>query len=388
MNVILISHDYTPSIGGIASHVENIAKSLARIKYTVIVLSIRYNLKLPFKQKQDNLVIYRFLVPNISKIRGIFFIFFAAQFLFIYTFFKKIDVIHYHNILPDGIIAWFGFARTFIFTNHSSGFLEMFEHKKFIFFHRLLMKKANFIVCPSEELREKTIQYYRRAPSTVFFISNGVDIYDFSYVHEDKKRFYLQILKSRYTLDAGSFILFCPRRWEQKNGIEYFVRSLPFILKEIPNVIALFAGNFVEEEYTKMILKEIDYLGISRQVRILGQIQNSEMIPLYAVSDIVILPSLMEATSIAGLEAMACGIPVIGTEVGGIPFIVENEKTGYLVKQRNFQQIADKVLFLLRDSVLRKEMGVAARMVVEKKFTWNVLTNELVSIYQMNKNKT
>ncbi len=387
MNIILISHDYTPAIGGIASHVENLAKSLARMKYTVTVFSIRYNLKLPFKQKQNNLVIYRFLVPDISKIRGAFFIFFAAQFLFIYSFFKKIDVIHYHNILPDGIIAWFGFARTFIFTNHSSGFLEMFEHKNFIFFHRLLMNRADFIVCPSEELREKTILYYRRAPSTVFFISNGVDIYDFPYVYGDKKHSYLQILESRYTLDTDSYILFCPRRWEQKNGVEYFVRSLPIILKEIPNVISLFAGNFVEEEYVKMILKEIDDLGIGSQVRILGQIKNSEMASLYAISDIVILPSLMEATSIAGLEAMACGIPVVGTAVGGIPFIIENDKTGYLVKQKNPKLIADKVLFLLHDSVLRKKMGLAARSVVEKKFTWDALTNELILIYQMNKNK-
>jgi len=102
----------------------------------------------------------------------------------------------------------------------------------------------------------------------------------------------------------------------------------------------------------------------------------------YAAADVVVLPSLKEATSIAGLEAMACGRPLVGTSVGGIPYLVDDDKTGLLVEPRNPSQLADALVRVLTDDAARREMEIAARKKAVEQFSWARIAGTVQSIYK------
>ncbi len=101
----------------------------------------------------------------------------------------------------------------------------------------------------------------------------------------------------------------------------------------------------------------------------------------YALSTVAALPSLMEATSISGLEAMASGLPLVGTKVGGIPEIIEDGESGMLVDARSPEQLAAAFLRLLGDADLRKHLGSGARGRVEEVFAWPEISRRTVSVY-------
>jgi glycosyltransferase involved in cell wall biosynthesis len=100
----------------------------------------------------------------------------------------------------------------------------------------------------------------------------------------------------------------------------------------------------------------------------------------------VVLPSLKEATSIAGLEAMASGKPLVGTDVGGIPYIIEPNKTGILVPSRDSQRISNAVIELLNDDQKRISMGINARKKAVNEFSWKIVAKRFQEIYTKRNN--
>jgi glycosyltransferase involved in cell wall biosynthesis len=101
----------------------------------------------------------------------------------------------------------------------------------------------------------------------------------------------------------------------------------------------------------------------------------------YLNSDIVILPSLVEATSIAGIEAMACAKPLIGTRTGGLPEIMVDRETGLLVEPADSQGLAQAILALLKDETKREELGLKGRELALRKFDWAVIARKTAEVY-------
>lgn len=384
MKICIISHDFYPSIGGIAAHVFNLAKSLADGGDVVSVLSIRYRRhNLSFREESGNLTIYRFLVPDIGKVRGLVFILQAGPFLFFKSLFEKIEVIHWHNLLPDTFISLFGRANNMVFTNHSSYFLELFDNWKDVDFYRRIFFRNKQIIAPSNELAEKSLKYFDKKESEVFSISNGVDINKFyPLLADDRARLRNEML-NQLKLPTSSIIIFCPRRLEPKNGVDYLIRAIPDIAEHCPNVFVLSAGNNAVPEYAEMIRKTVANLNIKERVIFLGSVPNDKILKYYQISDLVVLPSLMEATSVAGLEAMACGIPLVGTSVGGIPEIIEHEKTGLLVAQKNEKELSDAITKLVNNEALRAQYGRSARLRAVAEFSWSSIAAKTRRVYQL-----
>jgi len=111
--------------------------------------------------------------------------------------------------------------------------------------------------------------------------------------------------------------------------------------------------------------------------------QNNDALPeFYAAADIVAIPSLKEATSIAGLEAMASACAVVATNVGGLPEIIEDGVSGLLVPPRDPEALAQAIARLSETPELRKQLGLAARARVEQKFTWEQMASETTRAYE------
>lgn len=136
-------------------------------------------------------------------------------------------------------------------------------------------------------------------------------------------------------------------------------------------------------------------MGIKDKFIFAGSVDQKDVPSYIAASDFAVFPSLAEATSIAALEVMACGKPVISSSVGGLPEIIENGKNGLLVdfdtkeslyhdyglSEASLKNLENAIVKLAGSEKLRKEMGGNAGKIVKNKFSWDSYSEKVVSIY-------
>ena len=120
-------------------------------------------------------------------------------------------------------------------------------------------------------------------------------------------------------------------------------------------------------------------LNVREKVLFLGSIPQEELVYYYGSSDICVLPSYYESFGLAALEAAACGKPVVASKVGGLPSIVIDGKTGYLVNWKCPGPFQEKIEVLLNNDLLRKNLGKNARSHSES-LTWENSTKSLMKL--------
>ena len=372
MKICMISTDFLPNLGGIATHVYELSKTLVKQGNDVHVITFRNKFQGIKYEEIDGIEVHRIYFPHIKLIGFFGYTFFAWLTLKSVIKRRGIDIIHSHTI-PNALIAKFIGDIPKVETEHSSGFLEMVGKGKYKWRYNWLLNHANHIIGPSKELVDTFIEL-DISPDKTSFISNGVDIEKFNPdVGGDK-------IRDRYNIRLDEKIVLCPRRLEPKNGVYHFIKAIPHIIKEIGNVKYLIVGDGSEMNKLK---EAVSKLKIANQVIFVGSVVNSEMPKYYAASDIVVLPSLKEATSIAGLEAMASGKPLVGTNVGGIPQIITEGETGILVPPKNPEALGRAIVYLLTNNEKRIEIGLNARKRVETEFSWEVIAKKTMRIYEL-----
>jgi len=370
MKVLLISRDFYPSVGGIQSHVENLYRQYQNIDgIETYVLSRSYN-----GYEETDAFIFRISNGELKYVQAFQYVMNGRKMLLDLHVKYKFDAIHWHDLFFDSLLTKQelpGVRK--IFTNHSSGFLEWFEkpHKKK--YLRWLLGHADVILSPSDEINVKTSSL--GLPAYCEYIPNGVDTIKFYPKQEVGPHF----IRKKLGIGDEEFVVLCPRRLEPKNGVNYFIESAKYLTGTIKKPKYLIVGGGYPEERQKM--ENFIKSNAIDNVIFAGSVNNSEMLDYYQASDIVILPSLMEATSISGLEAMACGKPLIGTTVGGIPELISNEKNGYLIPPRDPKAIYDKIKVLVDDQEKLKSFSMGSRSIVVKKFSWPVIAEKILSKY-------
>ena len=201
--------------------------------------------------------------------------------------------------------------------------------------------------------------------SKIYVIPNGIDFDEIQTIRADDQ------LKHPAILVMGT--------WGRVKGIDVLLNAIPIIRKEILNLHVYIAGKSGSEEGNlKKLVKE---LNIEENVSFLGFVSGAEKYAYFKSADIYVQPSRYETFGVVLLEAMACGKPVIASNVGGIPFVVENGKTGLLFESENVEELAEKIMFLLKDDELRAKMGEAGRERA-RGFTWERSAEMTVEAYK------
>lgn len=200
--------------------------------------------------------------------------------------------------------------------------------------------------------------------SNIYVISNGVDFEDITKIEP---------LKS---LEHPS-IFFIGALGNVK-GIDILLRAFPIIKEKIPNIHLYIGGSGQQEKELKELAKK---LKIEENVKFLGHISEEEKYSYYKAADVCLIPSRLENEPIVSLEAMVCKTPVVASNVGGIPFIVENGKTGFLFECGNVEKLAERAIILLKNKKKREKMGEAGleRM---KDFTWERIAEQTIDLYR------
>ncbi|WP_321421165.1 glycosyltransferase family 4 protein [uncultured Methanobacterium sp.] len=367
MKICILSMDFLPNIGGIAAHVYELAKALVDEGNEVHVISVRTENQHEY-EKIDGIHIHKLFKPKNQYTGLLYYLISVMRKLRDLNSKIKFDIVHSHSV-DDSIPLIFFPSLTVIETEHSSGFLENIDNNKRIRFYRWILNHANQVICPSLELKDYVIKIGIN-PSRVNYIPNGVDI----------KKFNPKVEKKEITgIKKEEKIVLCPRRLEPKNGVIYFVKAIPQVLKKVNNVKFLIAGYGSESEKIK---NESKKLKIEDNIVFLGSVPNDEMPNLYTSSSIVVLPSLKEATSIAGLEAMASGKPLVGSDVGGIPQIIEDNQTGLIIPPQREDLLASALISILSDDQKPILMGEKAYKKVKNEFDWTIIAKRTMNIYK------
>jgi glycosyltransferase involved in cell wall biosynthesis len=361
VRVLLVTGEFPPDVGGIASHVAELARALSPQLPDIEVVHPR-SLWGP-APAWDGAVcpVHR---PGVIMAE-------PAYQPMLHTWLSRklkrqpVDVLHVHGVRP--LASTRGLPAKTVFTNHSSGFLARL-HASSARKRRTarLLEHVDYVVAPSDELVDAARAFGYRGPARM--ISNGVDA--------ERFRPGGSSFRQEHGIGEDEVVILLARRLAEKNGVTDFARALRHLTPNSFRVVV--AGDGAERAKMSAILGEANLLD---RVMFLGAVPNSDMPPVYRAADISVLPSLAEATSISGLEAMATGVPLVGTRVGGIPAIIADEETGLLVAPQQPEKMAAALGRLISNRELRARLGSAARARVEREFSWKNIALRTIDVY-------
>jgi glycosyltransferase involved in cell wall biosynthesis len=182
-------------------------------------------------------------------------------------------------------------------------------------------------------------------------------------------------LRSNFNIEANEFVVLVARRLVPKNGVLDFAQSTSFLKNR--NFKILIAGDGSERD---SIVGELKRSGMFDRTIFLGNVSNTEMPNIYRSANLSILPSHMEATSITGLESISCGLPLVGTRVGGIPEIIKNGKNGFLIEKRSPEQLASAIDRCFENKDLLAGFSNYS-LELSKNFVWDVIARQTSAVY-------
>ncbi|MCX6796383.1 MAG: glycosyltransferase family 4 protein [Candidatus Falkowbacteria bacterium] len=172
----------------------------------------------------------------------------------------------------------------------------------------------------------------------------------------------------------------CVARLSWEKGLDFLIKAWSEVARAFPNAKLVLVGEGKEKgEIGKMITG----LNLSGSVKLLGNLSHKQTLTEIKKSEIFVCPSLAEGLGNVFIEAQACGVPPIGTHVGGIPDVIQDGENGLLIEPKNSNQIRDAILSLLNDKELASRLS-AKGLETSKRFEWGRILEEIDIIYQKN----
>jgi glycosyltransferase involved in cell wall biosynthesis len=353
---------FPPEVGGLESHAFYLCRELVRMGHHVTMLTSRSRPGLRARDSMDGVEVVRKWFPKRRTPAG-----WVAHTLATVPHHlrlaKHADVLHaqtFASAVP-GMRAKRKYGLPLVITLHTSHFLKLARKPVWRPVLRRIVKSADWLLAASEEIRDVALELYPHPRAEA--LTNGVDTEMFA-----------PRVSARGVRNRPRVIV--PRRLFAKNGVEYFIRALPRIRMAM-SIDAVLVGDGPERERLEALARE---LGVSDMVTFLGSRPNTEMPALLADADAAVFPSLMEATSVAALEAMSAGVPVAASRVGGLPEIVD-ETVGTLFESADPESLAQALLALLRRPDLT-QLGRRARERVVAQWSVARLARRHEEIYE------
>jgi len=360
MKLLVVTPYFYPQIGGVEKHTYSLYKGLRKKhNYEIVVVTSNPENKEYKKEILEGMKIYR--LPRQFKISNTPISFKWKKEI------KKIiekenpNIIMAHSPVPFiSDIAIRAATIPSILKYHSG---SMKKGKPIIdliisfyekFFLTQTIKKANKLICTSDFVKNDFLKKFKYKSIT---ITPSVDIKKFK-PNKSKK-----ISKKMNVLYVGRI-----DRTSKWKGIQYLLESIRFISKSNPEIfLTITGGGDAIEDYKSQASK----LKINNHVKFSGPLGGKKLIKKYQETDILVLPSITEAESFGMvlIEAMACKKPVIGSNIGGIPYVIDHKENGLLVPAKDSKALADAIIKILKNPKLAKQMGENGYKKVNKRFT-------------------
>lgn len=368
--ILIFSIAYLPHAAGAEQAVKNITDHLASYEFDLIASRMRRQDK-P-RERIGNVNVYR--VGFGSRLGRYLYPFFAARLA------RKLHRRNSYQMVWAIMAAYAG-AAALLFLARKSGpkFLLTLQegdapehiYRKVRGFRsrwQEIFRRADYIQAISQYLADWAKQ--EGATCTIDIVPNGVNLENF------------QFSTSNFQTNSESQItMITTSRLVPKNGIDIFIRAareLKTLIRDSKFVIRIL-GSGPEEQKLKKLARDLNVEGL---VEFVGQVE-PERIPEYLSSaDIFVRPSRSEGLGTSFLEAMAAGLPVVATRVGGIPDFLTDHENGLFVKVEDPKDLAKKITMLMHKEELRRSLGANGRKLVEEKYDWTKIAAQMEAIFR------
>jgi glycosyltransferase involved in cell wall biosynthesis len=284
---------------------------------------------------------------------------------------RDMDVVHVQWPIPNGLGALFlKFFNNIPYINTIHGeevYLSKRYHTTFVL--KLLVNNSFKTLTNSSETLKVSLENGLKKDK-LKIIPFGVDTNIFKYNPVSKEKNLFQILSIGYLIE--------------RKGFKYLIKSVKEVLKIHDNVNLKIVGTGPLENQIKNLIKE---LKLEKNVEIISNVSDEKLLELYNSSDIFVLPSVVdsqgntEGLGVVLLEAMACKVPVIASNIGGIPDIVHDRVNGILVPQKDVLELSKSINELIGNEDMRKNLALNGYEMVKAHFSWKQIANDYIKIY-------
>jgi glycosyltransferase involved in cell wall biosynthesis len=229
-----------------------------------------------------------------------------------------------------------------------------------------VLRKSAYIVALSRFTEDKLRKVYSISQNQIKIIPGGVDLDRFKPA-QDKI-----VIRKRLKVPTDKIILLCVRNLVKRMGLENLVCAINLIAREVPDICVIIGGEGAMKAYLKDLVKK---LNLEQQIKIVGFIHENLLSDYYSMSDFFILPTKeLEGFGLVTLEAMACGLPVLGTPVGGTKEILGKFDSRFLFKGSDSNSIAESILenykLVKKDPQKWFDFSIKCRNFVERRYSW------------------
>ncbi|MCH7699665.1 MAG: glycosyltransferase [Chloroflexi bacterium] len=274
------------------------------------------------------------------------------------------DLLHAHHLTSYGFLAGLCDVHPTLVSVWGTDILEAPEwtplHRRLT---RFALARADHVTATGLRLANATLRYMPQAkPVTV--VPYGVDL----------DRFPLRSAAAQRVPVVGTVA-----RLSREKGLDVLVRAVAQLSSDGRTLRLLLVGDGPERRKLERLA---DQLGIGELTEFRGEVPHDDVPAVLAELDVFAMPSLAEGFGVAALEAAATGLPVVASDVHGIPDVVEHLHTGLLVPPANPGALAGVLTKLLDDAALRQELGTAGRAFVKEHYRWQDNAQQMERLYQ------
>lgn len=403
MKICILTHTFPRFAGDKISSIfmSEVAQSLVDAGNEVWVLTPFTPAYKPFKTNY-HLITYKYIFPDFlhklgysetltNDLKFPIIMWLLSPFMYLFGFLallrlvltEKIDVVNAHWVLPNGFIATAVSMLTGTPVVSTLPGSDVYMAKKNILFKVLAIFatwKSKWITSNSGQLildldRITGINFKNKSSTIVYGI--GSDKFKPDKILGEKTRNALGYSKKTIVvLGVGRLVT--------KKGFEYLIKAIPEIVKTCKNVQIAIIGDGDQKQHLIDVAKQ---LGVLDHIKFLGSISYVEMNKYYNTADIFILPSIrdeggnLDDQSVAVMDAMSCGKPVITTNFPGYRLVIKNGINGFLTEEKDSQMIAQRIVDLAKTKSLRDKLGQAARQSMINDFSWPVIGRQYTKLF-------
>jgi len=281
------------------------------------------------------------------------------------------DIVHvHHGWVIASILA--EFSIPYVITLHGTEYHAFKEYKDYQEAVLRGIHGAEIIVALTEDERNRAMDTYGIDTRKITVITSGTDTDMFKPLEADKK----DLLRG-YSIEAMDrpVVLFGGRLTAQK-GVDTLLRAAQIYSKVDEKPVTLIAGDGDLRGQLEELARELKL----NDVYFLGNQSHQQMLKLFNVAEIATMPSKFEAFGLVALEALACGTPVIASDVGGFSQIVNN-KVGCLLKPGDYKTLAEKITTFIKDGFKEKIRDIAAAY-IRQNFSWDKTVKNIEKVYE------
>jgi len=362
MKIAIFVPSFPPKIvGGFEIASDNIANYLTKAGHEVHVLTT-LDKGLPKESIREGFYVHRIFRSKIRILGSILY------FINIFRCLKKIepDIIHiqaFGNETPVLLLTKKLLKKPCAIWGQGSDVYVQWMFRKPI--SKIIFKKSDAVIALTEDMKREMKKIYDR---DIAVIPNGIDLNKVKCLSTQDVGNELGIKKDR------KIILFVGRL-DPIKGLTYLIEAMTSI--EDKNKQLILVGDGEEKDRLEKLVKK---LKLEKYVTFIGKVPYGDVFKYMVASDILALSSLSEGLPNVILEAMASGLPIVATRVGGIQDIVKDGENGFLVDPENPEQIAEKINLFLEDDKLREKISKNNKQKA-KEYSWESVIERLEKIY-------